>query len=92
EAQAHGKPVIAFARGGALETVIPLKESAPTGVFFHEQTALALNKAIDAFEESKSAFCPEKIKENALRFGRDRFKREIHEYIKSKWEENENPE
>ena len=85
EVQAHGKPVIAYAKGGALETV-----TSSTGVFFDEQTPEALNSAINTFEENKNAFDPEKIKENAQRFNRNRFKREIKEYIETKWREYEN--
>ena len=91
EAQAYGKPVIAFAAGGALETVVPLSleiagvKKAPTGVFFKEQTSEALNKAIDIFEGNFSEFCPKKIRQNALSFSRDRYKTEIEEYVLQKW-------
>ncbi|MGB2631122.1 MAG: glycosyltransferase [Candidatus Omnitrophota bacterium] len=92
EAQAHGKPVIAYASGGALETVIPLGKENPTGVFFSEQAVPSLNRAIAEFEKSREAFIPEKIKENALRFNRDRFKREIQEYIENKWRDHASQE
>ncbi|MGB3241614.1 MAG: glycosyltransferase [Candidatus Omnitrophota bacterium] len=85
EAQAHGKPVIAYAKGGALETV-----NNATGVFFNEQTVPAINSAIETFEKNKSAFNPEKIRQNAQRFNRDRFKREIKDYVETKWREHEN--
>jgi glycosyltransferase involved in cell wall biosynthesis len=91
EVQAHGKPVIAYAEGGALETVIPFnelrvtgRESQATGIFFNEQTEDALNGAVETFENNKKVFEPEKIKENVLRFNRDRFKREIQDYIEEK--------
>jgi glycogen synthase len=55
EAQSYGRPVIAYGRGGALETVIGLPLSGnsqvATGIFFHEQTPEALSEAITAFEE-----------------------------------------
>jgi glycosyltransferase involved in cell wall biosynthesis len=53
EAQACGTPVIAFGKGGALETVVGLNNTIgakPTGVFFDEQTVPALLSAIARFE------------------------------------------
>ncbi|MFH1664552.1 MAG: glycosyltransferase [Candidatus Omnitrophota bacterium] len=90
EAQAHGKPVIAYAAGGVLETVVPLQaglpgEASPTGVFFDEQTPSALNAAIEAFESNMELFDPETIRNNALRFNRSRFKDEIEKYVEEKW-------
>jgi len=102
EAQAHGKPVIAYAAGGALETVVPFDEGrgakdegrgkrdegCATGVFFREQTVASLNNAIETFERNGHVFNPDRIRENAFRFNRDRFKCEIQEYVQSKWEEH----
>ena len=60
EAQACGTPVIAFGKGGSLETVIPLSQSEigsqesgeqPTGLFFYEQTVDAIQKAVLRFEK-----------------------------------------
>jgi len=89
EAQAYGKPVIAYARGGALETVVPFREgaggSSPTGVFFHEQTAESLNDAIDRYENNRQAFVPEKLRDHVRGFSRERFKKEIHDYVEEKW-------
>ena len=85
EAQACGKSVIAYGKGGVLETVIPLQPIAhspqPTGVFFFEQTPEALIEAIEIFEKNKDKFVPEKIRENSLRFSRNIFKQRIKEYI-----------
>lgn len=78
EAQACGTPVIAYGKGGVLETVIENK----TGVFFDEQTPESLNKAIDKFE--KMNFEPALIRENALRFSEERFIKEISEFIHNK--------
>ncbi len=48
EAQACGTPVIAYGKGGSLETVKGYKESEnPTGYFFYDQTAQAIKKAIE---------------------------------------------
>lgn len=90
EAQSFGKPVIAYGRGGILETVVPLSDAEgkdPTGIFFKEQTEASLNEAIDIFERNRDKFKPESIKANTVRFGRERFKKEIREYIEGKWDE-----
>jgi glycosyltransferase involved in cell wall biosynthesis len=75
EAQASGRPVIAYGQGGALETVIP----GETGLFFTEQTPESLAAALDAFETM--TWDSARIRENARRFGRDRFKREIAQVV-----------
>lgn len=90
EAQAHGKPVIAYAAGGALETVIPLGSERfavkdATGIFFDEQTVPALTGAVEMFEKRRQEFAPDRIRENAVRFSRDRFKRQIRDYVAEKW-------
>ena len=94
EAQAHGKPVIAYASGGALETVVPLSQSEenPTGVFFSEQTSDALNGAIEEFEKSRGKFNAESIRRNALRFNTDRFRQEIKKYVEDKYAEHKSKE
>ncbi len=71
EAQAAGRPVVAFGAGGALETVIP----GETGVLFGEPTASSLLAAIDACEAL--TWRPERARANAARFGRDRFQDEV---------------
>jgi glycosyltransferase involved in cell wall biosynthesis len=81
EAMASGKPVIAYAQGGALETVVGKGEH-PTGVFFHEQSAAALKNAIKEFESRK--FDPHEIRKHAEKFDRKRFKQKLHEYITDK--------
>ena len=83
EAQASGRPVIAFKRGGALETVVGLDESSsnPTGIFFDEPTAGSLIAAIRRLEQSQHQFNSDHIRNHAVRFGRRRFKREIGAYI-----------
>ncbi len=92
EAQAYGKPVIAYGAGGALETIVPFEGkqegSDATGVFFEEQTTASLNEAVSVLEKNRGSFYPDKIKANAVRFGRDRFKKEIEEYVKEKWEQH----
>ena len=91
EAQASGRPVIAYAKGGALETVIApddIDGRRPTGLFFGEQTAEALNAAIAAFERN-DVFDPQAARENALRFDRSVFKAQMKEYIRNYLETHE---
>lgn len=85
EAQASGRPVIAFKRGGLLETVVGLDgllpAAHPTGFFFDEQNIESLVAAVRLFEQNKHQFNPHSIREHAGKFGRDRFKREIVEHV-----------
>jgi glycosyltransferase involved in cell wall biosynthesis len=67
EAQACGTPVIAFGKGGALETVV----DGVTGLFFAEQSVAALTDAVHRFESL--AFDPMMCRDNALRFSNDAF-------------------
>lgn len=71
EAQVAGAPVIAYKAGGALDTVIEGK----TGVFFDKQSTESLKKAVEKFE--KISFNQKDLIENAKRFSKQRFKREI---------------
>jgi len=85
EAQACGTPVIAFGKGGALETIRPYGEQNPTGVFFAAQTVASLNEAVQHFEAVREAITPQNCRNNALRFSAERFKLEIDTFIKEKW-------
>lgn len=68
EVQSVGKPVIAYKKGGALETVIEGK----TGVFFEDQSIESLMKAIKNFE--KLQFNPKDLQINAQKFSKEKFK------------------
>lgn len=85
EAQACGTPVIAFGKGGALETVRPLGVVAPTGLFFREQTVAALCQAIQQFEVNQNSFTAQACRQNAERFSTERFKSELANFIDEKW-------
>jgi glycosyltransferase involved in cell wall biosynthesis len=93
EAQSCGRPVIAYGRGGALETVCganPGETVIPerhTGVFFREQTVDSLVEAIRWFESVEDRFSPEAIRARSLRFDVSRFKGEIAAFIAEKWAE-----
>ncbi|MCR9000082.1 glycosyltransferase family 4 protein [Rahnella perminowiae] len=85
EAQASGTPVIAFGKGGVLETIRPYGERNATGMFFSEQTAESLIKAVRHFDTIKDTILPQDCRENALKFSAQRFHDELDEYIKTKW-------
>ncbi|MGC8659285.1 MAG: glycosyltransferase [Desulfomonilaceae bacterium] len=78
EAQAAGRPVIAYAKGGALETVIPDE----TGVFFRERSVGGLLDAIAKFEKMLVRFDTEKIVANAGKFSRSRFLSSFEEFVR----------
>jgi glycosyltransferase involved in cell wall biosynthesis len=81
EAQACGTPVIALAKGGALETIQGLDSSSPTGVFFSRQTVPSLMEAVDEFERQPDRITAEACRRNALRFSPDRFQREFRDHV-----------
>lgn len=77
EAMASGRPVIAFAAGGALETVV----DQVTGVFFTEQTPESLISAIEAFEHIQDRIRPEVIRRHAEEFSANTFKERLSHFI-----------
>lgn len=83
EAQACGTPVIAFGRGGATESLNGLDAPSPTGVFFGEQTVESLMAAVDAFEGAAGRISAAACRENALRFGAERFRREFGAFVEA---------
>jgi glycosyltransferase involved in cell wall biosynthesis len=88
EAQACGKQVIAFGKGGALETIIGLDgaqdaKTNATGIFFYEQTPEALWKSILLFEEVRDRFDPVRCRDNVLRFDRPVYQQSMRNYIQA---------
>ncbi|RMN12663.1 glycosyltransferase family 4 protein [Pseudomonas syringae group genomosp. 3] len=81
EAQACGTPVIAFGKGGVLETVRGLDHPQPTGVFYRQQNSAALITAVDEFEAAQSRITPQACRNNAERFSLARFEREIKAFV-----------
>lgn len=75
EAQSCGTPVICYEKGGVVETVVNGK----TGVFFKEQTIMALNNGISEFEQQQ--FDAEEIHLHAQQFSEESFCKNIQEYI-----------
>jgi len=85
EAQACGRPVIAYGAGGSLETVQGSGPS-PTGVYFSEQTVESLMEGISKFEvaESAGAFSPAVIQSRAAEFATPVFLRRLREFVLEK--------
>ncbi len=80
EAQAAGCPVIAYGRGGALETVL----EGETGLFFEEQDTGSLMRAVQQFEQCHACFQYEACIANAQKFNKPRFIREFKRFVESK--------
>lgn len=79
EAQACGTPVIAFRKGGVLETV----QEGVTGVFFNEQSPISIKTAVEKFE-SEFVLNTDVIRKNAERFSSERFVFEFKQFIDDK--------
>ena len=84
EAQACGTPVIAYGKGGALETVRGLDQLQPTGLFFHTQTIAHICQAVLEFEAAQAQFSIENCVTNAARFSPEIFREKIQNYITTK--------
>lgn len=81
EAQACGTPVIAYGKGGALETVRDLSQSRPTGLFFYEQNAAAIIAAVSGFERDSHRFSTRDCRANAERFSVAHFRERFAAYV-----------
>lgn len=87
EAEACGTPVIAYGHGGSLETVYEGK----TGLFFHEQTPESIIKAVTNFESlGETPFSHKACRKWAESFSEERFKKEIKEFVESKYNKFKN--
>ncbi len=82
EAQASGIPVLAYGKGGALETVVEKR----TGLFFYEQTVSSLKSSVKEFLSCEESFDPGEIRKNAERFPRARFEKEFRELVEEEWD------
>ena len=81
EAQACGTPVICLGKGGTKETIL----DGETGIHFQEQKIDSLLEAVEKFERSE--FEPKKIRANAERFSKQRFEKEIEEFVTLKYQQ-----
>ena len=82
EAQACGTPVIAFGRGGILETV----KEGQTGFFFQEQHSASIRQSILRFEQEKLSCTPAEIREHARQFTKSKFHDHFMSFVMEKYE------
>ncbi|MGO8948922.1 MAG: glycosyltransferase [Ktedonobacterales bacterium] len=78
EAQASGRPVIAYGAGGALASIVPGR----TGVFFRSPTSESLALAVTGFRDAD--FDPQAIRQHALTFDTEQFRQRLLRLIESK--------
>jgi glycosyltransferase involved in cell wall biosynthesis len=83
EAQAAGVPVIAFGKGGVVESVL----DGETGILFEEQNVASIIGAVQRFLKHEDKFDPAVIRRNAERFSPQRFRQEFRDLVLSKYEE-----
>ncbi|MGV6615518.1 glycosyltransferase family 4 protein [Klebsiella pneumoniae] len=81
EAQSCGTPVIAYGKGGALETIRPIGVEKATGVFFYNQDVKSIIDSVNFFEQHSDEIILSDCRLNALKFSEQRFKEEIKEYV-----------
>lgn len=85
EAQACGTPVIAYAQGGAIETIASGDTGRPTGHFFTEQTADKLVLAVEEFEKAGAHILPQACREKAAQFSSEIFCQKFSETVQTSW-------
>jgi glycosyltransferase involved in cell wall biosynthesis len=81
EAMASGTPVIAYEKGGLLETV----QEGLSGIFFKKQTVSGLCQAINKFEDIKNDFNPHRIRESVQKFDIINFREEFRKFVETKY-------
>lgn len=86
QAQAAGRPVIAYRGGGALDTVIP----GVTGEFFSEMTVDSLAQVMSQFDADR--YMPQRIRQHALRFDTRQFEQHLSAFIQSAWQAHQSGE
>ncbi len=82
EAQAAGRPVVAYRGGGAVESVI----EGQTGLFFDEPTAASLSAALELAD--RTTWSAEACRSNTIRFGTPRFKEAMFEIVEATWRQH----
>lgn len=87
EAMMCGTPVVAYRGGGYKETVIDGK----TGVLFDDYSAGGLVGAMGKFEVQSSKFKTEDITQQAQKFSKERFVREMGEFVENRYQESKQP-
>ncbi len=85
EAQACGTPVIAYGRGGSLETVVNEK----TGIFFSEQTESSIIAAVNRFEHLEETFSPSQIRHHAEAFSEQAFQKAFRTAVEEAYKQHQ---
>lgn len=87
EANAAGRPVIAYGAGGVLATQLPVQQdvSKSTALFFSEQTVESLTAAVQTFETVEHQFNPEFIRQHAEQFDESLFIKQIQHFVQEKY-------
>lgn len=85
EAQSCGTPVIAYGKGGALETINGLESGDPTGVFFYTQSSDAIVDAVNIFEANERLISSASCHKNAMRFSVKTFNDKFKEFVDSEY-------
>lgn len=81
EAMSYGKPVVAYGKGGVLETVVDGR----TGILFNDARVDGLVGAMQAFINKESSFDPSAIKKQAEKFSTANFKKNMSEFVDEQW-------
>ncbi|MDX5515710.1 glycosyltransferase family 4 protein [Stenotrophomonas sp. RG-453] len=86
EAQACGTPVIAYGKGGSLETVRASSDSSKaTGIWFAEQTTESIVDAVTRFEALPQGISPRACRAHAENFSTERFRASFGDYVERRW-------
>ncbi|OQA04612.1 MAG: Glycogen synthase [bacterium ADurb.Bin400] len=81
ESMASGRPVLAYRKGGTVETVI----DGTTGLFFNEPTSESLAECLNRFSDKYLSFSPSNCRKQAERFSVEQFKENIGDYVDSSY-------
>jgi glycosyltransferase involved in cell wall biosynthesis len=86
EAMACGKPVVAFGRGGAVDSIVPNR----TGFLFHDQSVQGMVEAILNFEKQEPSLRAEHCRAQAEKFSREAFLLKTRDTILARWLDSRN--
>ncbi len=81
EAQACGTPVLAYGKGGCLETIRGLRHEKPTGIFFKEQTVESIIDIVNKFESNSQIITSFNCRQNAFRFSIENFRHNFINFV-----------